>query len=698
MDEEQGTPGMRFGVVLLCALLVALAAVFLLPRPADRTDAGPPSRAPAGSPSDEPAHLSSSYPGPARAASAASVLRVLDDEGNVPAGAVVRTWSAEDGRQKTAPGEGGECRVRGAPPFWVDVAAPGHVRRIGVLRSHGVYSVRIPRAATLTVLFRDHGAPVPGEVAILEPPARPKDRVPRWIGTLDEQVRGGSGDRRVEVLARGLSLLAEESDEPLELWEDAPPLRRTSDAAGRCEWKGLVPGSGYRWRCRGRLAAAVVPPHELRGEPGGPVSSELDELEPPGLSGAFDLEPGRSLELVVDGGALGGFLGILPEYIESEYGDAFLAVYREDPMVLPDGSSGWSSIQIARVGPDAHGVFLVEGLRPGPMSYSAHWTREEVHSFAHGYFEAEAGRVHEEILRSIEGHAVRGRVRFLLADGGELGREDLAGDREVTLQIASHRDVPRAQEVTMRFPATFGEPFAIEGLAAGTYRVAIVTPGDWSVLDATDLEPVGGPFFSDFVVPDQLDWSLDVPCRPHVRVDFRVDPDPASPAPGWVCQLVLVDAAGRRWRAACTWHAERGAFLGTERMVPGEYAVAGRIWHKRGTDPGLSYMGSVAISPGMPTLQLGFEPGAAVRGVVADLEGRPAPGELVVVRPRVDPWLDLAPNHWPWMVSADSEGRFFLAGLPPGVPLEVYRMLAPWGSSPAAGNTEDWGTIRLVPR
>lgn len=601
-------------------------------------------------------------------------LRVVDAQNGAPiAGATIRSCAgaAAPHEWRTAHTDGAGvavCDASGSAAVFA-VTAPGWAPKIESCDAGTEpLTVAMERGAVLRFRFvgRD-GQPVP-EVAVrlLAPLHSGPEWGSDWRATSepaaweDAFVGAPDGDLPARA-ARGIRV-----GEARELVLAADCLRDeltrpcVSDATGTIELSDLPAGRGWRW---GRVSEQIVdmtPPHEtspLQVEDGRLRATSARRIGD--LSGALTLAAGETRELTIRVYDAGCVIGRLPAV-----GAALRAQVKLFHVSQSDPASKTRAIDVsmeAFVAADDDGYFRFDGVRPGAKLVRAYWRTSPVdYVFATAVGQlADHAVVDLGLIRPLPGELTV-RVDLLDRERRAVPLTDVLESAEpqamlcLTAQTASRSLAESISEI-LRVP--LATDLRLHGLECDELRLRSACNPEW---------PAPGPKHRLFDSPGvvlraPLPQTAFVPLTLETRLEREVTiVTPAAARPDIDLWLrPLRDGAAERLRVpggegAAAVHllplAEPYELLACARdaVVGGDVLVG---------------MATVDFATAAAAT-LSLASGSTVRGRCRSAAGEPlANRQLLWTRPG---FTSGKSRFWMFAARTDAEGRFAIAGLPPG--------------------------------
>ena len=579
-----------------------------------------------------------------------------------------------------------DCRL----PAYAEVGAPGYARTAFVLTSatDEPRTVVLPRAGHLRIdlLGRDSSSPmqraylVPGlEYEGLEQAATVARYEVLWKPRL-LLAAALRGDRAAIDPSQAL-LMNRAAIRSLAEAEWYPSLAPQGGSIGdSLEWDD-IPSGPYRWVCKGSLAMAVEPKHEEYVPRGMPVPVDKGRWEKVGVSGEFDVPEQAVHHIVLDGMSLGRFVFSFPT-IHEPRSEAQIAVSLEDPF---DGG-GWRSKTLGRYVPDASGILVLDGLRPGLYSYTARWMRgPREMCFARGYEEIGPGESRKVALEALEGWPVRIEAAYV-SEGGEIIQP--VGPAVWRMALYGHGDLRPDESIAFnRIELRVGEELTLCGLAEGSYSLRVRGAPDWPGLPE-EVRPESDQVKFAYRVPDQVDWKVHVPvlAAGRLRLTFPFLDEPAS---AMALHANLATKAGWQKTVTCWWDESTRAFEGEVQLAPGTYQVYATMEHE---GEGYYYRGNFVYSAEDSKREVAeMILGVTVKGIARDEDGEPLQESLLTARV-LDP--EVPDGGFELSCKVGPGGDFSFSSVPRGGVLEIL----PYGvrvEIPAEASTKDLGEVTL---
>lgn len=559
----------------------------------------------------------------------------------------------------------------GAPVRYVEANAKGFSLGQFLLKvvPGKQYSLPMVRSGSVIVSFRGQSDGAQAAAALLGPaPVRSPEVVP-WA-QLFAAARGGAG---VGELLQGFERF--DLSTPLECHGKPWGWSRGSITEGELVWRDVPIGRGYRWRLFGRFAEAVVPKHETYVAPGSSVTPDFGELQNVGVSGEFEVLPGRETCHVVDCRTLSGITGVLLEHPID--GDAYVDVFRESPMERADGTLGWSSRHVRTVAADEGGRFLSEGLRPGAHSWVAHWRDSTPGGalrlrYCKGYVSLEPDSVVDvgAVSPQVGGNLIV-NVRFVRVENGiEAEVAPPAGLEQVLVYLDPDPDVEVMSMVTTAFRHDPSKPIMFGSLAWGGYSVRVAPiDGHWPEVEGGLFLTGRGGESVDVTIPEDVSATISIRLAPRARASFDLSwPDtvPDSWPPASLRGYLLSEDGKTDLEFYLTADGEM-----TARADAREGSFLAVVAWTDGDDlHGLSSAQEVELVDGCRH-SLVLTKGVTAEGRVLSLgQGLGVPGSYVQAAPLIVE-NEYAVVFWPFVTKTDGEGRFVLGGLPAHQEIEL---------------------------
>lgn len=555
--------------------------------------------------------------------------------------------------------------LHGAEDVMVEAHVAGYVRLRGTMpTSTSVQTLALEPGGNLEVRVRSaDGKPVAGMSLAILPPLPSVSWSSDWQEVLIKM--------QSEPGSTPLSF-----DATMKAWRSAVPAQsltnalrdavRSSDDEGMVCWRDLLPNASYRFAITSAVETALEPAHERRrlrviGE-----AVEVGASPPAGVSGAIEVVAGR---------VSNGIASLLPTTsvrgrFPSRAAAGVSVKLSRISIATADGKDRASTIDpLATCTAEDDGRFHFSDLGEGVYLVRACWlpAQNQV-QFASRAFRIEATR--EDGLDAVDlgdiqptnGAALTVDVRCVDEQGSSLSvervfeRGDLAS---VLLHLRTQPD-DRLFDHTLfeTIVLSLDTPLTLLGLPPGSLRL--------------EASPYGGNRWSDVIELEAAKHESRVGAHERVALALCV-------RRGVPCVLHVVDAHGRA-KAASTVQLRHvatgrvatadtidGAARCRVTLLAGEHEVWARGAVSVADEVGDCWLGTLVVASDTTEVRLQLGPAAAVRGVVRDALGQP---------------LGHADLNWslPTKVRSaaaaivvgartDADGRFKLAGLPPGVEL-----------------------------
>lgn len=581
------------------------------------------------------------------------------------------------------------------------VTQPGYLamRFEGALPPSGSVIRLEPSGSVEVVVVTARGEPVVGfEVALLPPVLDG----PEWdealgLGLPTDFPRGVVGARTnaesdgVRVATGPVAVGLRRCDArtlhiPPENW------RRRTDTSGRVRFSGLPLGSGYRFAMTRAVEAILEPAHEkvyLRVEGESLVVGSQPVL---GLSGHIDAVAeedrvkrgvGAGRIQLLETGSIFGVMNSGPTTIPPQ-----VKLYKVSRASNATGKTLVSiDVQSLAVA-DQAGRFRFEDVAPGEYLVRAWWQRglQDLHFASIGALLEPGGSEDLGYITATPGGCAEVTVALTDLQGRPLDpriinaeEQPLAAFTVQTVPDSNNAADSLYEAVTVEFDRTY----RVHGLLPGTLRLRPQTP-PWPrfIEDRRAVENGGRGVKYDLRVPFQKVISTRVETARRFDLEVRVDMRRRH-------RLVVTDSNGDVPRGVEIW--ARALPDGTAeqlQLVPGQAAPHVALYevglpagplellcHDNGLndDPGTGRFARIEIGTNrdFEVLDIELRAGAAVEGRVADVEGRPIVGEVLQWTP--EDWRSKVDPAWVYRARTDSDGRFRVSGLVPGLELAPSR-------------------------
>ncbi len=623
------------------------------------------------------------------------VVHVVDADGSEPiADADVRCCVRADGDNewstvRSAADGTAVCDGRGRG-ILIAVTATGYAPVVEPWHANELeHTVRMARAASLRLHFVDAAdRPVRGVMTRLLTPQvqgpawafdwQVESDAAAWEEPLLGAIRGDLGAR----FASGIHLTGERVIAPM---HDCLRERLTaavpSDDEGLVEYVGLPAGEGWRWGLLSSHLVDMTPLHEsspMRADPRGLRATLARRID--SLSGAVTLVAGATLALTVRVHGKGTVRGRFPTVAT-----ALRPQVKLFQLTSTDPDSKVRAVDVsmeAFVAAGEDGAFCFVGVRPGKKVVRAFWRTsavDYVFTTATGVL-ADDGDLDLGLIEPVAGELVA-RIDVLDRQQHTVSLASVLDDADPSalLNIGSWNaanSLTQSTQEIIRVPLAMA--VRLHGLAGDRVRLRSVCNLDWPdprptqrLLDSSAIElrlprsdVAEVPLRLEERFARELTIAAPTALRPPLDLWLRPirggDPERLRVPAGAGDATVQLSALAEPY----------------ELLVSSVAGIRTEPWVGNAT---VDFSSSSSAS-------LSLQAGAVVRGRCRTAAGAPlANARLLWTRPG---WCKGANSVWLFDAATDGEGRFAIAGLPPGVELRGSRP----GTSlqaPAAGGVAE---------